>query len=354
MEDKLGLKLSSILIGLILLGLAALFTSPRWELFFHGKGFSRLSLAPFDLSVESSLRYRILSPLLGYLLFLKGALFKYFMLAALAIFHMLVYFFHRRKGFSPLESLGIGMLLSLSTLSFFQLYFPGYTDPVSYILLLILLFNRERNVLVMTCLALMIFNHDNTVFLFPFLYLFLLGNDFSFQRLAKTFLLFIPAIILYATYRFVLGSITEVGFDTGYYFSQENLRWTWDHVSEHLAEGIFQAFRMGWILPLVALLINIRDKRYYEIVLILTCFFFVASQFFIAYDISRLSGLAFPLIILSGWRFKESLSPRTFRGLLWAAVIINLFVPSLCVGALEPTPYPPFWWPELKEWIFSN
>ena len=179
LEDKLGQGLTSVVVGLILLGLAALFCSPRWELFFHGKGFSRLSLAPFDFSIESSLRFRILSPLLGYILFLKGALFKYLMLAALAGFHMLVYLFHRRKDFSPAEALGIGLLLSMSTLSFFQLYFPGYTDPVSYILILILLFYRERNWTVMICLTLLIFNHDNTIFLFPFLF-FLSFSFFCF------------------------------------------------------------------------------------------------------------------------------------------------------------------------------
>ncbi len=353
LEDKLGQGLTSVVVGLILLGLAALFCSPRWELFFHGKGFSRLSLAPFDFSIESSLRFRILSPLLGYILFLKGALFKYLMLAALAGFHMLVYLFHRRKDFSPAEALGIGLLLSMSTLSFFQLYFPGYTDPVSYILILILLFYRERNWTVMICLTLLIFNHDNTIFLFPFLFLFLFGKDFSFGRLRETLLLFMPAIILYGIYRLVLGAISEVGFDTTYYFAAENLRWTWDHVSEHLVEGVFQAFRLGWILPVIALLINVKGKRHNENLLLISCFIFVVSQFFIAYDISRLSGLAFPLIIISGWRLKASLKPSVFVRLLWTAAFVNLFIPSLCIGALEPIPYPPFWWPEFKDWIFN-
>ena len=334
-----------------MLGAAALFTSPRWELFYHGKGFSRLSLAPFDFSVESSLRYRILSPLLGYILFLKGALFKYLMLAFLAGFHMLVYCFHRKKGFTPSESLGIGVLLALSTLSFYQLYFPGYTDPVSYVLILILLFYRERKSIVMLCLTLLLFNHDNTIFLFPFLFLFLLGNEFSFKNARLTAFKFFPAIILYASYRFIISSFTEVGFDTAYYFDKENLRWTWDHVSEHLAEGIFQAFRMGWIFPVLALYVNLKKKQFSETILLITGFVFVISQFVIAYDISRLTGLAFPLIILGAWRVRENYGTTFFNKLVWAVVLVNLFIPSYCIGALEPIAYPPFWWPEFKTWI---
>lgn len=353
LERKLGLGLTSILFGLILLGLAALFTSPRWELFYHGKGFSRLSLAPFDFSIESSLRYRILSPLLGYILFLKGEQFKYLMLGFLALFHCLVYFFHRIKAFSPSESLGIGMLLSLSTLSFYQLYFPGYNDPVSYVLVLILLFKRNNKFIVQLCLVLLLFNHDNTIFLFPFLFLYLLEEDYSFSNILKCLKLFFPGVILYIMYRVIISSFVEVGFNTSYYFDQQNLRWTWDHVLDHLHEGIFQAFRVAWILPIIAIIVNAREGKYKEIILLTLGFIFIISQFLIAYDISRLTGLAFPLILVSSWRIREYYGSNISNSLIWLIILVNLFVPSLCIGALEPLPYPPFWWPGLKEWIYT-
>jgi len=354
LEKKWGLVWLSIVVGLLVLGFAALFTTPRWELFYHGKGFARLSMAPFDLSVESSLRYRILAPLLGYVLFLKGSLFKYLMLAFLAAFYSLLYLFHRKKGFSPTNSLGIGILLSLSTLSFYQLYFPGYNDPVSYVLILILLFYREHRAIVITCLALLLFNHDNTIFLFPFFFLFLIGTEYKFSSALRTFLLFIPAILSYASYRYIISSISEIDFDTAYYFDPENLRWTRDHVSEHLAEGIFQSFRLGWIFPILAILIYVTKKNYKNVLMFLVGFVFVTTQFIIAYDISRLMGLAFPLIILSAWTVRDRFGPKVFNNLIWTVVFINLFIPSLCIGALEPIPYPPFWWPALKAMMFAN
>lgn len=352
LESKWGLGPVSILTGVFLLGLAALFSSPRWELFYHGKGFSVLSTGPFDFTLESSLRYRILGPLLGYILFLKGNLFKYLMLAFLAVFHMLLYFLNRKRAFSPSESLGIGTLLSLSTLSFFQLYFPGYTDPISYVLILLILYHRENKWMLMICLTLLLFNHDNTLFLFPFLFLFILKEDYSKIKLLQTIKIFIPTIVLYGIYRVAINSVTEVDFDTSYYFDPGNLRWTWDHVSEHLAEGIFQAFRLTWLFAIIALYINIRERRFKEIILLFVCFVFVIAQFFIAYDISRLSGLAFPIILIGMWRIKEYYGSLVFKKLLWLIILLNFFIPSLCIGALEPIAYPPFWWPDVKEWIF--
>ncbi|HNS11967.1 MAG TPA: hypothetical protein PKM97_05090 [Bacteroidia bacterium] len=353
LEKKWGLFLPGLLIGLIVLGLAALFTTPRWELFYHGKGFARLSMAPFDLSVESSLRYRILAPVLGYVLFLKGELFKYLMLGFLAAFLVLLYYFHRKKGFSPANCIGITMLLSFSTLSFYQLHFPGYSDPVSYVLILIVLFYKDRRNVVMTCLTLLLFNHDNTVFLFPFFFIFLLGNEYKLTTAFKTFLLFVPAVLLYASYRSIINSVSEVDFNTSYYFDPENLRWTRDRVSEHLAEGIFQAFRLGWVLPILAMLLYISKRNFKDVLILIVGFVFIASQFFIAYDISRLMGLAFPLIILSAWTIRDAYGTKIFNNLTWTLVFINLFIPSLCIGALEPIPYPPFWWPGLRVVLFG-
>jgi hypothetical protein len=343
LEKFSGLAMSGMITGLILLVLCTFFTSPRWELFYHGKGYSELSEAPFDLSFNSSLRYRILAPLLGYLLFLKGPLFKYFMLAVYAAFLSLIYIFHRKKGFSPAESCGVAALLAFSTLSFYQLYFPAYTDPLSYVLLLcILIFHRKRSAGgILT--ALLLFNHDNTIFLYPFLFLLFLEGDYSIRKIYRTLGLLLWPLALYGAYRYYISTQSEAGFDTAYYFSRENMRWTWDRAGEHLWFGIFQAFRLVWIFPLLALIIDLKEKRYAEILLIMSCLVFVNLQFVIAYDISRLAGLSFPALLLSLWRVREYSGSRLFMRLLSLIFILNLWVPAYCVGALEPMLYPSLW-----------
>ncbi len=348
LENITGLTLTGMLTSLILLGLCTLFAGPRWDLFYHGKGFSELSEAPFDLTFDSSLRYRILAPLMGYLLFLKGPMFKYFMLAVHVVFLSLVYILNRRKGLSPLESFSISALLAFSTLSFYQLYFPGYTDPLSYLILLILLFFYRRPVVAGIFLTLLLFNHDNTLFLFPFLFLFFLEGNYSLGKISGTLRLFIPPLIVYAAYRFFISAQSDTGFDMSYYFNRENLRWTWDHVGENLWFGIFQAFRLAWVFPLLALLIDLKEKRYAEILLILSCLVCVNLQFVIAYDISRLAGLSFPVILFSLWRIREYAGSRIFIRLTFLVFILNLFVPAYCVGALEPMHYPSLWWSLLE------
>lgn len=351
LEAKLGTAGMILLCGTLLLIFAALFTTPRWELYYHGKGFSRLSSAPFDFSGGSGLQYRILAPLLGYIFFMGGSMFKYFMLLVTIVFLGACYVLHRKKDFSPTQSIAISGLLALSTLTFFQLHFPAYTDPLSYLLILLLLFYFKTKWKAILIISLLLFNHDNTLFLMPFIFLLLLGNEYTTVNFMKKATWMILAFLPYLLYRIGVSSLDGNQFDADYYFNANNLKWTWDRVTEYFWLGVFQAFRLAWIFPLIALVINARNKNYHEISLILVCFVFVATQMFIAYDISRLMGLAFPVILLGIWRLKDVLSERQFNFSLWMVLIIQLFIPSYCIGALEPLQYPPFWWPALKQQI---
>src|SRR5580700_10527141 len=97
-ERRFGIYGASFLFGLLLMGLACISTTSRWEPHFHGTAFSQLSENPFDLSQENALRFRILSPLLGYLLFMRGpALYLYFILFVMAAFISGVYIRYRKK-----------------------------------------------------------------------------------------------------------------------------------------------------------------------------------------------------------------------------------------------------------------
>ena len=82
-ENRFGKVLIALIIGCFLLFLAGLISAVRFETFYHGNGFTRLSLHPFEMKGENDLRFRILSPLIGFLLFMRGPLFKYFMLFVL-------------------------------------------------------------------------------------------------------------------------------------------------------------------------------------------------------------------------------------------------------------------------------
>jgi hypothetical protein len=342
-EKRFGIAIVIILTGLFFLFLSALITSIRLDLFFHGNGFTRLSTNPFDLESENDLRYRILSPLLGYILYLRGVAFKYFMLFVLAIFFGLIYFFLRKDKVRPSEALGITALCSFSTLSFHQLYFPAYTDPTSYLLILLFI-NLYRNYFVgIMLISLMLFNHENTVFLFPFFFLLMMEKDFSFKKIIKVAMQFIIAIVPYLIFRKFISMNSHVGFTITYYFDHNNLQWTKDHVLPHLADGIYQSFRLFWLIPVIAIIINFYEKNYYELLLLVVIFLGVTTQFVIAYDISRLAGLAFPMILISALRMRAFMGTEKFLRVIYILILINFFIPSWYVGALEPVRLKPWW-----------
>lgn len=333
----------AMLLGCVFLLLAALFSAVRLETFYHGNGFTRLSVDPFQLEGENDLRFRILSPLVGHLLYMRGPLFKYFMLFVLAVFFGLLYFFMRRKNLRPVEAIGIMLLFVFSTLSFYQLYFPAYTDPASFLLILLFMFNYKNRIIAFTLLLLMLFNHENNIFLFPFFFLLLMGNDFSFKHILKIFMLFALAFLPYIIYRKVILMNTEVAFTTSYYFNPGTMQWTREHVLPHLAEGIFQAFRLAWLLPIFAIGISIYKKQYRNTLLMIVVLVFVFSQLLIAWDISRLVGMAFPVIILSALQVRAFIGSEKFLLLVYAIILLNFFIPSYCIGALDPIPYKPLW-----------
>ncbi len=342
-EKRMGKPMTVLVIGTFFLLLSMLISETRFETIHHGNAFTRLSEHPFGSENANDLRLRILSPLVGYLLFFRGIAFKYFMLIVLAVFFGLIYHFQRKNKLRPSESLGISAICVFSTLAFYQLFFPAYTDPMSFLLMLLLLYNYEKPYVATLLLSLMLFNHENTLFIFPFFFLLMLQSDFSMRNLIRTALKFAIALIPWIIYRKIILSHEEIEYTASYYFDPNNLNWTKDHVLPHLASGVFQAFRLSWIFPLAAIVINIYEKRYSEVLLIIVAIVFVLSQLIIAYDISRLTGMAFPIIILSALRMRSYLGSRKFLLMIYAVVLINFFIPSYCIGALEPISYAPSW-----------
>lgn len=342
-EKRIHPAIIAIVAGFGLLAFAALLCTPRFDLRYHGLGMTRLSLHPFDLENENDLRFRILSPLTAYLLFFRGAAFKYFMLLVLGSFYSAAYALHRRDGYSPSESLLITALLCFSTLSFHQYFFPGYPDPTSFLLLLLFIFNYKKEWAAWLCLLLLFFNHDYAFFLLPFCSLLLIREDHSGRQLFRKSLLVLLALGPYLLYRFLIDRYSVVEFNTGYYFDAHNMEWTREHVAPHLLSGIFQAFKLTWIFPLIAMVAEVRERRWKELLLLLSCVVPVTSQMFIAYDISRLMGLAFPAILLGLWRCRELWGTKRFLSVAVAVMVLNWLVPSYYIGALDPIPYPPFW-----------
>ena len=342
-ELRFGKVIIAVFVGFIFLFLASIFSAIRLETFYHGNGFTRLSVNPYETTSENDLRFRILSPLLGHLLFLRGPAFKYFMLIILALFFGAIYFYQRKEKLFPTEAIGLTALCVFSTLSFYQLYFPAYTDPLSFLLILLFMFNYRNIYYATLLLTLMLFNHENTLFLFPFFFLLIANGNFKPKNLLKITLYFLTALIPYIIFRKIISSQAEIAFNVSYYFDPHNMQWTREHVIPHLLSGFFQAFRLFWVFPLLAISINIYQRRHLELILIIVVIVFVLTQLAIAWDISRLIGMAFPAILISARRVREYFGTTKFLWMIYTVILINFFIPAYCIGALDPIPYTPFW-----------
>ncbi len=342
-ENSLGKSAFAFLTGLLVLLLASLLSTPRFITEYHGNGFTRLSLNPFILENQEDLRMRILSPLLGWLFYLRGPLFKHFMLFILSIFYSGIYVFCRKKNTTPLLSLLITLILGLSTLSYYQLYFPAYNDPLSYLLILLALYNIEKPLLSTVLLSLMLFNHENTLFLFPFFFLFMLPEEIKIKNILNAGGRLAIALIPYLVFRRYIENHSELEYGLGYYFDPKNMKWTKEHVLPHLTNGVFQAFKATWAVVLVYMFYAIRSKKGEDVILFFVLFLSVIMQFIIAHDISRLMGLFFPAILISILKLKEYMSEKSIVFLLISILFINAFIPSYYIGALDPIYYGPFW-----------
>ena len=131
-EVRCGLAVTSLIIGIILLGGAMLYVHPNFVPIYHGVQFSRLSIDPFDFTYDNNLRYRILAPVLGYISFLRGEYFIFLQLIFCLMLNFCVYYHYRKKDFTPLNSFIFVCFVSFSCVELIPIFAPGYTDIVTY------------------------------------------------------------------------------------------------------------------------------------------------------------------------------------------------------------------------------
>ena len=218
LEKIIGRFPVALLAGTVLELLAMLYTPPQWQPIFHGETFSKMSEAPWVLSSESWVQYRILSPILGYLIFLRGNNFVWFMLLIAVGFLSLIYLLARKKNLQPLEAIGISALMSFSTPLLFLLHFPGYTDLTTYIFILLLMMYHQKKTLCYLLFGVALFNHEIILFLVPWLVFLLNENKFAAKKYFLTLAVFILTALPYWLFRLYISSRVEIHYDLNFYF----------------------------------------------------------------------------------------------------------------------------------------
>lgn len=341
LENAIGKPAVAFLCGLSLLLVAMLYGAPAWEVTFHGVTFSEMAKAPLIFSSENWVQYRILSPLLGHLFFLRGNNFLWFMLLIAVLFLGLIYLLSRSKGMSPVESLGIISLMAFSTPVLFLLHFPGYTDLTTYIFIVLMMMHSEKKILCYFLFGISLFNHEMILFLVPWLAFLLSENKFLNKKYFQTLSVLFLASLPYLVFRFYVTSRVDVHYNLSYYFSSNNIFWTLEHIWKLFPLGFFQAFKLFWLMPLLAIIYFAKQKNNFFLLSFVLIMAGTLLQLLIASDTSRLIGLAFPVILLGSFAMKEKWGEK-FSSRLWLLVLVNLFIPSCYVGQEVIVPYAPY------------
>ena len=107
LEARLGLHVSAVVFGLLLIAVAAVYVTPALEPINHGVGYRRLSVDPLGFQRPNPLQYRILSRLIAHWLFLRGDYYILFPLLTGLAFLSAIFIYFRRRDFGIVESIGV-------------------------------------------------------------------------------------------------------------------------------------------------------------------------------------------------------------------------------------------------------
>jgi hypothetical protein len=321
-EARTGLFFSSVIIAFILLACAMIYVQPVFKLAYHGAAFSRLSEHPFDFSDSNPLRYRILSPLIGYFLFLRGPYFFLLPLIASFSFIAAVYYLCRRKNFEPVDAFFLTCFIAFSCTTLIPLIATGYTDSVTWLLLFLAFSFREKIYASASFFSLALLNHESSIVLLPALILYGDGN----KNDLKTIILFLLACLPHLCYRWYVDANSITKYTVSFYLSEGNIFFTLKMLIPNLPAAAFYAFKLWWIFPLAFIAFAFSHQLYRKAIIICLILAGGLSLVVIGYDYTRMLVISFPAILLSYEWLMKNFDPLKFRKFTLALILFNFLI----------------------------
>lgn len=338
-EQRYGKLLCAFVIAIALLAIAAVYVTPSLTVKELGRGYASLSVNPFDLSEQNNLRCRILTPLMAYFSGLRGNLYIFFPLIITLFFLTATYLFLRKK-LSSLESFYTTALICFSSPVLFLLHFQGYADITSYLIILMIITFIKKPYVWGPLMAMLLLNHESNLFILPaLLFFYFISAENKTKALAFTGISLIVAILPFYFYRKYVSETSPVEYNFNMYLSQikENIK----TIVAYSGVGVFYAFKLFWIFPLLAAYHYWKEKNWQYLLLFLLILWGALSQLLVASDTSRLMGLAFPLILFSALKLKDVYGSSMFTKGTFYLLLVNFCVPQFYVGQSVMIPFYP-------------
>lgn len=337
----MGVWGTGLCVGLGLLVLAAVYVTPALDVINHGFHYRLLSLVPFDFSISNYLRLRILTPLVAHVLGLGGGPYLFVPLVSGWLFLAGVYIHFRRRGFGGAEAVGVAALMAFSTPILHQLHFAGYVDTTSYLLVFAALTQVQRMWLWPVLFALALLNHESNIVVAPLL--LLAANLERFRPLRTVLMVALAglAVVPAVLYRDYVQLNTPVVLATGFYLSADRVAESLATSLEYLPLGVFFAFKLFWVFPLVGLVRPSASSPRLVPWFIVAAVVGAAAQLPVASDTSRLMGIAFPAVLFGAAVARERWGTAVFGQRLWLLILWNLLVPQYYIGQRSAIPFVP-------------
>lgn len=329
-ENKSGRVRFAIFLAIVLMILAALYVRPAIHTAALGDSYAQLSNDPFSPD-PNPVGFRILTPLISYLLGLHGQLIIVTNLLFATIFLFLTYLYFRKIKFDPADATFATAVFAFSLVTLTTIYYGGYCDSLTYTIVLLMCWFRSRPLLISVLLFLGLLNRESIIVLVPW-FMFLIYNE-STNKMKDLGLLGIGLVVVAAAYwgyREWISTFRTVSYDMDYYFGplKGDLLAMFKVSMTHQGIGLFTVFKATWFFVFVAAIYLWSKRNLWQLTSILLLIFLCWLQMFIARDSSRMLTLCFPVMIIALSYLRES-NYLQFKSWAWYLLMFNLFMPQL-------------------------
>lgn len=331
-ENKRGRLAWTAILSAALVGAAIFYARLDTQCAFLGQYYVALAKDPFAFDQNNPVSYRLLTPLLSWLVGFRGR--GGLILTNLLLSGVLVgcvYSRYRKISQQAGDAFLAAVIVTFSLVVLTSLYCGGYCDIMSYLLIFLMWRYRENRPAFYGLFLLGLLNRESVAFLVP--WFTFLTMDLPGSRKAKildTVIGFGVTFGAYYLFRVWVDSHQTVTFSTERYlggFLKEPLnmlRWTldWQPI------GLFSVFKALWVIPCLAAVSWIQRREYRQLVGVALLFVGAYAQLFMAWDTSRMFTLSFMVMFVS---LDHLLKADRFRLRTWVfwAVLFNLLIPQL-------------------------
>lgn len=333
-EKRIGRTQFALLVTLLLLILAMIYVRPAMETVTMGKAYSALSEDPFGTSANM-VGYRIFTPIVSYVLGLRGELIIVTNLLFAWAFLTAVFLYFRKEFHDPTDALLGTSVFAFSLVTLTTIYYGGYCDSATYLIILGMWFLRSKSAAFYALLFLGLLNRESIIFLLPwFVFLSFSEANSKLKSSAKMLLGYGIVFTVYYFFREWIDSIKTVSLTADYYVGQlsEDPFIYFKKSYGHQGLGYFTVFKAMWILVFAAVFSFWNKRMIRPLIEICLILFFVWTQMFIAWDSSRMLTLAFPVMLISLLHLFKT-NPYNFRNWGYLVFFFSLIIPQMYTAA---------------------